>query len=388
MADIRKRKGAKGIQYQVRFTSGDGNSGYTYRSFDSLREAKRFIESGAIQKSSAKGSDIAVEAAVEQWLQICEREGLNGREPVTAYTLENYKYRAGFVTAYRWPKPIKQLTPPDIVSFRSWLLCHDMSRELASKVLSTLYSVLKEMTIRGLLTTNPAAGVSISSDSRYREPIRIPRKAEILSLLEASDRLCHSTDQRVAKAWKKYRPMLYLAVETGMRPQEYLALARSSLQSNGVLVERALDGDGKSISVTKTAAGRRFINVGARTLDIIRAYLENDGVKNEWDLVFPTSNGGWQSRRNWQRRGFDVACREAGLVETVIVDDTEQKAVKYRPYDLRHFYASLLIEKRLNLKKIQKLMGHKNIETTLNVYGHLIEDSEESDQFSLIESIN
>lgn len=46
---------------------------------------------------------------------------------------------------------------------------------------------------------------------------------------------------------------------------------------------------------------------------------------------------------------------------------------KYSPYDLRHFFASMLIEQRVNLKRIQYLMGHEDIRTTLNVYGHLIE---------------
>jgi integrase len=34
----------------------------------------------------------------------------------------------------------------------------------------------------------------------------------------------------------------------------------------------------------------------------------------------------------------------------------------------------MLFEKKVNMKKIQTLMGHRNIATTLNVYGHLIED--------------
>ena len=36
----------------------------------------------------------------------------------------------------------------------------------------------------------------------------------------------------------------------------------------------------------------------------------------------------------------------------------------------------MLIERRVNLKRMQKLMGHSNIETTLNTYGHLIEKAE------------
>jgi integrase len=53
---------------------------------------------------------------------------------------------------------------------------------------------------------------------------------------------------------------------------------------------------------------------------------------------------------------------------------------KYKPYDLRHFYASMLIDQRVNLKRIQTLMGHRNIQTTLNVYGHLIERAEMATQ--------
>ena len=67
-------------------------------------------------------------------------------------------------------------------------------------------------------------------------------------------------------------------------------------------------------------------------------------------------------------------------METV---EEEGKAVvrpKYKPYDLRHFYASMLIDQRVNLKRIQTLMGHRNIQTTLNVYGHLIERAEAASQ--------
>jgi integrase len=69
---------------------------------------------------------------------------------------------------------------------------------------------------------------------------------------------------------------------------------------------------------------------------------------------------------------------EAGLVESVEEDGKRIEVPKYRPYDLRHFFASMLIEKQTNLKKIQKLMGHTNIETTLNVYGHLLDDDRDA----------
>lgn len=59
-----------------------------------------------------------------------------------------------------------------------------------------------------------------------------------------------------------------------MRPQEYLAVARSAFDAHGVHVTRAIDGSGHSLSVTKTAAGRRYIEISPDTLDMVRHYSD------------------------------------------------------------------------------------------------------------------
>jgi integrase len=45
---------------------------------------------------------------------------------------------------------------------------------------------------------------------------------------------------------------------------------------------------------------------------------------------------------------------------------------KVRFHDLRHTYASLLIEQGENIKYIQNQLGHSNPTVTLNVYAHLM----------------
>jgi len=376
MADIRKRVGKKGTTYQVRYPSKSTQSGYAFETFDTLKEARVFREDSRAR--NAKGSPcldvITVQQAVDKWLDICEKEGLNGREPVTQYTHKNYEYRAEFIKGYDWRKALQELEAPDIVEFRSWLLRGELSRDLARKTLSSFQSVIKEMALRGIVSNNMAVGVGIRNDSRYQEPVIIPSKKDIVALLSAADRLSNSKNRQTARTWQRYRPMLYLAVDSGMRPQEYIAISKSAIKINGVQVERAIDGSGQSISVTKTPAGRRFIELSPVTLAMVRYYADHHAIENDYDLVFPVSNGSWQCRRNWQKRGFNAACIEAGLVEDFVKDGVSQQRSKYRPYDLRHFYASMLFEKRTNLKKIQVLMGHTKIETTLNVYGHLLED--------------
>jgi hypothetical protein len=75
-------------------------------------------------------------------------------------------------------------------------------------------------------------------------------------------------------------------------------------------------------------------------------------------FVFLSANGKWISRQNWQRRGFEVACIKAKLVEIVGEGDDQTQIAKYRQYGLHHFFASMHIERRTNLKKLQTLIRH------------------------------
>lgn len=379
MADIRKRTGAKGTTYQVRYPSEATRSGYTYATFTTLKDARHFIESGKAQARSAlqRSQEIPVSKAVDLWLEICEKEGRNGRAPVTTYTLKNYRYRGDIINRYPWEKPIQRLVSSDAVAFRSWLL-RNYSRAVAQKVLLSFHSIVLELVSRDILGQDFVAGISISNSLRYREPINPPTIYETQELLAAADRLAGSKNLRVAKSWRRYRPMLYLAVDSGMRPQEYIVLARSSVNAKGVFIDRALERGGYRISATKTPAGRRFIDLSNETLDMVRHYADNHAVTNEHDLVFPTDSGHWQSTDNWRARGFAAACLEAGLIEVREKNGKKIEQPKFTPYDLRHFYASMLIEQGVNLKRIQKLMGHEDIQTTLNVYGHLIERAEDT----------
>ena len=344
-----------------------------------MKEARAFKEdsrsrgTNSIRYSETK----TVDDAVDRWLRICEKEGTDGNEPVTQFTLKTYGRRAEIIKSYNWSKPLNEIKTPDVVDFRSWLL-RNFSQYLAHKSLSSFHSVMKEMALRGIIATNIVSGVSVKSKSRYDEEIQIPTCNEIELLLQTADALAASRNLRTAKMWARYRPILYLAVDSGMRPQEYLAVGVQHLKSNGVEVERAIEKGGYRLSVTKTRAGRRFIELSDRTLQILSEHIECNYQENPHGLLFPTDTGKWMQIEHWRNRGFYSLCETAQLGETVTRDGGQTFIPKYTPYSLRHFYASMLIYQKENLKKIQRLLGHEKIETTFNSYGHLIDRVEDS----------
>jgi integrase len=50
----------------------------------------------------------------------------------------------------------------------------------------------------------------------------------------------------------------------------------------------------------------------------------------------------------------------------------------FRFHDLRHYYASLLISSGLDVKVVQARLRHASARTTLDTYGHLWPDSDET----------
>ena len=167
MSDIRKRTGKNGTTYQVRYPTTKTKSGYTYATFGTLKEARDFVESGKAQDTSGtRHSEIqTVAQAVDMWLDICESEGRDEREPVSPSTLVNYKWRARTMIEYGWNSALRDLREADIIAFRSWLK-RRCNTDQAQKVLSSFHSVLIEMKKRSIIADDPAQNVFIRSNSR------------------------------------------------------------------------------------------------------------------------------------------------------------------------------------------------------------------------------
>ena len=174
MADIRKRNGKKGTTYLVRYPSKARKCGYEHKSFDTMKEARQFVEQDLSQTKAGRRATVisaSVEDAIKKWLETCRHEGRQGKDPVSPATAEVYEYRAEIMKAYNWDKALQELEAPDIVAFRSWLL-KNYSRDQAKKTLSSFHSVLLEMVTQGSWRLIRQRRITIQQ-SRYQEPVEI-----------------------------------------------------------------------------------------------------------------------------------------------------------------------------------------------------------------------
>jgi integrase len=69
-------------------------------------------------------------------------------------------------------------------------------------------------------------------------------------------------------------------------------------------------------------------------------------------------------------------------------DNVDGLPERFSFHDLRHYYASMLIASGGDLLKVQARMRHAQASTTLNVYGHLWPDADESTKDAVSQAIS
>ena len=80
---------------------------------------------------------------------------------------------------------------------------------------------------------------------------------------------------------------------------------------------------------------------------------------NDRGLVFPSPRGALLNDDNFRHRVFAPAVRRT-------------KLTGFRFHDLRHTFASLLLQNRESPAYVKEQMGHHSIKVTVDIYGHLV----------------
>jgi integrase len=207
----------------------------------------------------------------------------------------------------------------------------------------------------GLIYRNPADAV---------DPPRYNR-AEMHTMNEDGIRVILETAKGT-----DYYPIFYLAIFTGMRRSELLAIkwADVDLLMGQVSVNKSLHQlhDGSfAFREPKSARGRRNIALTPTTIQVLKTHLENRIEEQKFfgrkvgdtDLVFSHADKSPMLPGSVTQAWRKMAAK-SGLTGI-------------RLHDARHTHASLLLKQGVHPKIVQERLGHATIATTLDIYSHV-----------------
>ena len=204
-------------------------------------------------------------------------------------------------------------------------------------------------------------------------PKQVREETKAMSARQAADFLRHAADE-------KFGLIFEVALITGMRPEEYLALTWADVDMDRRIarVRRALvwsKGGGFKFDEPKTKGSRRAIPLPETLIMKLKAHrriqlehkLKLGAAYAMLDLVFATEIGSPLHYRNLTQRHYVKILEKAGLKEQGLV-----------LYSLRHTCATLLLAAGENPKVVAERLGHSSIKTTLDTYSHVLPDMQKS----------
>ena len=196
-----------------------------------------------------------------------------------------------------------------------------------NRELTIMKQLFRWARLRGLVEEDPTRSVRLESGATKRTR-HITREEEERLVSEAADWL---------------QPIIIFAVSTGMRRGEILNLERTdiNLEERYAIVRTSKNGDPRVIPLSK------------RALEAVAKAMSVTGK------VF-----GWKGGEVLEPANLEYNFRAA-------VKRAELKDLRF--HDLRHTFATRLIQSGVDIYTVQRLLGHKSLEMTARYAHHDVE---------------
>lgn len=247
-----------------------------------------------------------------------------------------------YLTAQLFPafdgRNIEDITAKDIQAYLN------ANKEQAGKSLKNYLNLLKQILDSAvedkIISENPAASSRIFNPSDKKTP----RKAlSVEQLKEIVDVMHHMEDC-------EEKLLLALFIHTGARRGEVLGLRWEDIDFDQKLIHirrnnTQITGEGAHIGTTKTENGARDIPFGDCFRELLMPYRSTG-------YVF----GGEEPFQSWE---YDKLMRR--LKKRVNLHGATAHV-------LRHTYLTMLAGEGVDLKTLQTIAGHANIQTTMDIY--------------------
>jgi integrase len=277
-------------------------------------------------------------------------------------TLENYRYHLDrhLLPAFG-KRRLQEITTDDCARLIAALRAKGLAAKTIAGALVPLGRILALGLRRGYIADNPLRRLEASERPRiHRREQRVLTHDEIGKLL--------------ATALPRYRPFIASALYSGMRLSELLGLTWADVDLHAGLIHvrhqlsRArVDKPARRVRL-KTPSAVRDIPLLPQLAALLKRHKLASPHSAAHNYVFTTALGTPLGYRNVERRGLRRAAEQAG------VNVAGQPPL--RIHDLRHTFAShLIIDLKLDVAQVSRILGHARPSITLDTYTHLFDQA-------------
>ena len=360
MAFAKRRTGASGkVTYTAVYLDPDGRE-RSAGTFDGKREAEKAARRAQNAVESAEWIDpvdgkLTFERYVEDYWWPSRQLELTTRAAYRSYLDKHF-------LPYLGKRPMSSITPTTVEAWIAKALKGGLSAASVRKYHSMLKTIFQRAVRDRVVLTNPCAATELPK--AVRKPRTIPTPEEF--------------DRLISEVPPRWRLMILVEIETGLRWGELVALRPGSIdflrrlvhvQETVVEVSKKISPTGERMQFKAYPKNdrHRTLSIGQPLIELLSADIATRDLTRD-DLLFPASLKDRTrpvSRNTFRTKVWLPALQRAGLDFHV------------RIHDLRHAHASWLLAGGADLKAVMERMGHSQLTTALR-YLHTLPDADEN----------
>lgn len=253
-------------------------------------------------------------------------------------------------------KIVNELNNKDILNWHQWIFTKNFSIKFCRNIHVTLVSILNYACKYYELDKNVASIVG-----NFEIPKGTDKKnINFLTVNEFNEFIKNEKNEI-------YQCFFTILFFSGMRLGELWCLMWNDIdfENNKITINKSYSPKNEGITIPKTSKSNRKIYIldpVRNAVNIMKKYKNEDGFVFGLDKIKGTT----------LRRKCKNNCTKAKIVKNI------------RIHDFRHSFASMCIFNGIPVEIISEYLGHANISTTLNIYGHLYPNA----QKILINTVN
>lgn len=358
--------------YVYIWTNALGKKKYTYStSLPKLREKEHNIQ---VYKTNQISDEFTtLNRIVEKWLYL--KTGIND----SSLKLYTDIYNLHIKNSYIGTKCVSKITQSDILLFLKEKKETHNETKLSNSYLALIGTILNQTFDfafnNRIILTNPMHGITFDRQYVKKESLTILQCKELLRRISTS-----------SKSWRIY-PLVQILLITGLRISELAGLTWDKIDFDNKCFY--IDEQLKRNPNKKSPDDDSVVWDSPKTLESIRTLYMNDTVEQMFKLqkqideMLPECKKPINERKNFvfrTQRGTNLSVRSLELTLGFLSDQNDYNEKMdvilphVTPHTLRHTACSQMNASKLDIKVIQKIMGHSSISTTMDVYTHTQED--------------
>lgn len=281
---------------------------------------------------------------LEQFLLSLEVQRNYSKHTVQAYRTDLNEFIVFFEEKkLSFPSGLDRFLVRDFVSFLSE---RGLSRNSLLRKISALHSFINHLLSNRILSKDPFDLISLPKREK-----RLPRfltEGEIGQLQDAnSPELIEEEEDKTYLFSERDFAIFELMYSSGLRRSEVSGLNIGDVDFYSGMLR-----------VFGKGSKERVVPIGSRALLCLRAYLQTRPLPHgAGEPLFLNCN-------NTRLSGAGIA---------LVLDKMARRARfvrKVNPHSIRHSFATHLLDNGCNLKSVQEMLGHKNLQTT-EIYTHV-----------------